>query len=67
MAVTVFIAGNTFYLVLGQFAHIPRIRWGRRHYGSVTCSAALTLMALLHYSSCFTISTVLRAQKRVRF
>jgi len=65
MAVTVFIAGNTFYLVLGQFAHVPQNPLGTAPLRLGHLLAALALMAMLHYFvNGFTISTIYALKKR---
>src|SRR6266852_2963440 len=65
MAVTVFIAGNTFYLVLGQFAHIPQNPLGTAPLRLGHLLAALALMAMLHYFvNGFSISTIYALKKR---
>src|SRR6266849_10975183 len=65
MAVTVFIAGNTFYLVLGQFAHVPQNPLGTAPLQLGHLLAALALMAMLHYFvNGFTVSTIYALKKR---
>src|SRR6266849_3523279 len=65
MAVTVFIAGNTFYLVLGQFAHVPQNPLGTAPLQLGHLLAALALMAMLHYFvNGFTLSTIYALKKR---
>jgi diguanylate cyclase (GGDEF)-like protein/putative nucleotidyltransferase with HDIG domain len=65
MAVTVFIAGNAFYLVLNHFAHIPQNPLGTAQVRLGHLFAALALMAMLHYFvNSFTISTIYALKKR---
>src|SRR5260370_654294 len=65
MAVTVFIAGNTFYLVLGQFAHVPPNPLRTAPLRLCQLLAALALMAILHYFvNGFTVSTIYALKKR---
>lgn len=65
MAVTVFIAGNAFYLALSGFVHINRQPLGTTPVQLPQLIAALTLMALLHYFvNGFTISTIYALRNR---
>jgi diguanylate cyclase (GGDEF)-like protein/putative nucleotidyltransferase with HDIG domain len=65
MAVTVFIAGNAFYLVLNRFAHIRQNPLGLAPVRLGHLLAALALMAMLHYFvNGFTISTIYALRKR---
>lgn len=65
MAVTVAIAGNAFYLTLGNFVHIKQQPLGTTPIELTQLLAALTLMALLHYFvNGFTISTIYALRKR---
>ena len=49
MAVTVFIAGNAFYLALGNFGHIGQNPLGTTPVRFDHLLAALAVMAMLHY------------------
>src|SRR5207244_8102279 len=65
MAVTVFIAGNAFYLVLNRFAHIRQNPLGSSPVRLGHLLAALALMAMLHYFiNGFTISTIYALRTR---
>lgn len=65
MAVTVFIGGNAFYLVLKQFAHVSNNPLALAPVRLGHLLAALTLMAMLHYLvNSFTISTIYALKKR---
>ena len=64
MAVTVFIAGNVFYLALNRFAHIGQNPLGTSPVRLGHLLAALALMAMLHYFvNSFTISTIYALKK----
>ena len=67
MAVTVLIAGETFYLVLARYAHIAQNPLGAAPARLDHLLAALALMAILHYFiNGFTISTIYALKTRRR-
>ncbi|MFS8085417.1 MAG: HD domain-containing phosphohydrolase, partial [Acidobacteriota bacterium] len=65
MAVTVFIAGNAFYLGLNRFAHVRQSPLGVSPVRFEYLLTALALMAILHYFvNSFTVSTIYALKKR---
>lgn len=65
MAITVFIAGNAFYVALTRFAHVHQNPLGVVPLRAEHLLAALALMALLHYFiNGFTISTIYALRTR---
>src|SRR5438132_6124705 len=65
MAVTVFIAGNAFYLALARYAHVFQKPLGTNAIRVDHLLAALALLALLHYFiNTFTVSTIYALRTR---
>lgn len=65
MAVTVFITGNAFYLVLARYARVPQQPLGPTHMRLDHLLGALALLAILQYFiNGFTISTIYALKKR---
>jgi len=65
MAVTVFITGNAFYLVLARYAHASQQPLGTTHLRLDHLLGALAFLAILQYFiNGFTISTIYALRKR---
>jgi diguanylate cyclase (GGDEF)-like protein/putative nucleotidyltransferase with HDIG domain len=65
MAVSVFVAGRAFYLVLERYAHISQNPLGTTRLALGHLLAALATMAMLHYlANGFTVSTIYALRNR---
>jgi diguanylate cyclase (GGDEF)-like protein/putative nucleotidyltransferase with HDIG domain len=65
MAITVFIAGNVFYLVLARYAHVSQQPLRATHLRPEHLLGALALLAILQYFiNGLTISTIYALRKR---